>query len=266
MKETLGQYLRRKREARLISIQEISHSTGISIPMISALEEDKFHLIPRPEVTAQYLKKYAAYVSLDKKDILNRYKTQCERNHKKENNFPQLSTFSEGEKPSKLMRRVGRLSRKQIIEGIFWAGIVIWALVLLYLYVHVMSLKKTGMLAIQEVIASKEARHEASPQRNDPMPSVTSEKNVSSPERSSQEPSRSVVPVPLERHTGIKGLSSQASSTRHVPGKAKVIGNQKRKLYHVQGMKYYNRVKSHNRIVFNSEANAVKAGYHKAPE
>jgi len=87
MKETLGQYLRRKREAHLISIQEISSSTGISISMISALEEDKFHLIPRPEVTVQYLKKYAAYVSLDKKDILIRYKTQCERNHQKENAF-----------------------------------------------------------------------------------------------------------------------------------------------------------------------------------
>lgn len=266
MKETLGQYLKRKREAHLISVQEISHSTGISIPIISALEEDKFHLIPRPEMTAQYLKKYAAHVSLDKKDILNRYKTQCEHNHQKEYIFPQLSTFSESEKPSRSMRKVGRFSRKQIIESAFWIGIVIWALVLLYLYVHVLSLKKTGMLEIQEMISSKEVGQEASRQTNVPMPSVTSEKTGNSPERSSHEPSRSVVAVPLERHTGIKGLSSQASSAQRVPGKVKVIGNRKSKLYHMPGMKHYHRVRSPNRIVFNSEAEARKAGFRRAPE
>jgi cytoskeletal protein RodZ len=266
MKETLGQYLRRKREAHLISIQEISHSTGISVPMINALEEDKFHLIPRPEVTSHYLKKYAAYVNLDKKDILNRYKTQCARNHQKEYSVPHLSIFFEGEKPPKSERRAGRLSRKQIMEGIFWAGIVIWAFVLFYLYVHVLSLKKTGMLEIQEIMPSQEIRQEASLQRNDLTPSVTSEKNGNSPQPSSRGPSLGIVPVPLERQAGIKELGSQASSARQGAGKAKVIGNRKSKLYHKPGMKYYHRVRSYNRIVFNSEADAITAGYRKAAE
>jgi cytoskeletal protein RodZ len=230
------------------------------------LEEDKFHLIPRPEVTSQYLKKYAAYVSLDKKEILNRYRTQCEPNHQQEYIIPRLSIFFEGEKPPKSKRMAGRLSRKQIIEVIFWVGIVIWALVLLYLYVNVLSLKKTGMLEIQEIIPSKEVRQEASLQRSEPATSIKSEKNGSSPQRSSHEPSQNIVPIPLERQSGIKGLASQASSARQGAGKAKVIGNRNSKLYHVPGMKYYHRVKSNNRIVFNSEADAMKAGYRKAPE
>jgi hypothetical protein len=152
------------------------------------------------------------------------------------------------------------------MEGIFWAGIIIWAFVLLYLYVHVLSLKKTGMVEIQEMIASKDARQETSQQRNDPMPSFASERNGSSPERSSQEPSQNVVSVLLERHTGLKGLSFQDSSARHAPGKTKVVGNRKSNLYHTPGMKYYHKVKSQNRVIFNSETQAIKAGYLKAPE
>ena len=266
MNETLGQYLRRKREAHLISVHEISHSTGISVPMINALEEDKYHLIPHPEVTLQYLKKYAACVSLDKKDILNRYKAQCARNHQKEYSIPHLSIFFEGEKPQKSKIRAGRLSKKQIMEGIFWAGIVIWAFILLYLYVHVLSLKKTGMLDIQEIMPSKETMQQASLQRNAPTLSVTSEKHGNSPQRSSQGTSPGIVPVPLERHAGIKELSSQASRARQLSGMAKVMGNRKSKLYHKPGMKYYHRVRSYNRIVFNSEADAITAGYRKSPE
>jgi cytoskeletal protein RodZ len=50
MEETLGQYLKRKRESRLISLQEISHSTGISIPSIKALEDDNFSSFPHPKI------------------------------------------------------------------------------------------------------------------------------------------------------------------------------------------------------------------------
>lgn len=232
MNETLGQYLKRKREAHLISVQEISHSTGISVPMINALEEDKFHLIPSVEVASQYLKKYAGYVSLDKKDVLHRYQMQYERNHHKEHSVPHLSIFFEGEKPPQAKKGASHLSKKQIMEGIFWAGIVIWACILLYLYVHVLSLKKTGMRDMQELIPSQVARQETSLQRDDPSPSVTSEKNGSFLQCSSQEPSPGVMLVPIERHAGIKESVSQTSSARYVPRKTKVIGNRKSIFYH----------------------------------
>ncbi len=266
MKETLGQYLRRKREAHLISIQELSHSTGISVAMINALEEDKFHLMPRPEVTAKCLKKYAAYVRLDKKDILNRYKTQCELHQHKEHCFPQLSVFSEGGKSSPQRRGMECLSRKQIIEGVFWIGIAVWALIIIYLYVHVMSLQKTGMLEMQEIITSKEVAQEDSRQSNAPMPSAVSDKIGNSPEHFSHDSARSGVAVPLERSAGMQEFSSQAFSAQYAQGQAKVIGNRKSKLYHAPGMKYYHKVKPQNRVIFTSEAHAVKAGYRKAPE
>ncbi len=48
--------------------------------------------------------------------------------------------------------------------------------------------------------------------------------------------------------------------------KIKVIGNSDSKKYHLPGMKYYNSVKTYHRVEFDSEADAIKAGYNKAPQ
>jgi hypothetical protein len=48
--------------------------------------------------------------------------------------------------------------------------------------------------------------------------------------------------------------------------KTKVIGNSDSKKYHLSGMKYYNSVKAYHRVEFNSESDAINAGYNKAPQ
>lgn len=47
--------------------------------------------------------------------------------------------------------------------------------------------------------------------------------------------------------------------------KIKVIGNRDSKRYHLPGMKYYDAVDASHRVEFDSEADAIKEGYHKAP-
>lgn len=47
--------------------------------------------------------------------------------------------------------------------------------------------------------------------------------------------------------------------------RVKVIGNRDSLRYHLPGMMYYHEVYAHHRVEFNSEAEAVAAGYHKAP-
>jgi PilZ domain len=47
--------------------------------------------------------------------------------------------------------------------------------------------------------------------------------------------------------------------------KTKVIGNSDSKKYHLPGMKYYNAVKASHRVEFDSETDAIRAGYNKAP-
>ena len=50
-----------------------------------------------------------------------------------------------------------------------------------------------------------------------------------------------------------------------VTQKTKVIGNSDSKIYHLSGMKYYNAVKAYHRVEFDSETDAIRAGYSKAP-
>lgn len=54
------------------------------------------------------------------------------------------------------------------------------------------------------------------------------------------------------------------NSARTVEKSVKVIGNRDSKRYHLPGMMYYNKVKKYHRVIFNSEEEAIEAGYHKA--
>jgi tetratricopeptide (TPR) repeat protein len=50
------------------------------------------------------------------------------------------------------------------------------------------------------------------------------------------------------------------------PKGVKIIGNRDSKRYHLPGMKYYDLVKAYHRVVFQSEKEAIRAGYHRARE
>lgn len=47
---------------------------------------------------------------------------------------------------------------------------------------------------------------------------------------------------------------------------AAIIANRDSKRYHLPGMPFYDKVKKHHRVVFNSEQEAINAGYYKAGE
>jgi hypothetical protein len=55
------------------------------------------------------------------------------------------------------------------------------------------------------------------------------------------------------------------SVSQQQPEKFDVVANSDSKLYHLPGMKYYNRISSHHRVIFTSEEAARQAGYRKAP-
>jgi hypothetical protein len=63
----------------------------------------------------------------------------------------------------------------------------------------------------------------------------------------------------------MKPASATPAAVSPAEQKTKVIGNKDSKRYHLPGMKYYNAVEAYHRVEFDSEADAVKAGYHKAP-
>jgi TolA-binding protein len=69
----------------------------------------------------------------------------------------------------------------------------------------------------------------------------------------------------LARQNKGKNINRENSSSS-VPAEKKiiVIANSDSKRYHLPGMPFYNNVKKHHRVLFNSEEEAIKAGYYKA--
>jgi hypothetical protein len=77
-------------------------------------------------------------------------------------------------------------------------------------------------------------------------------------------PDRSEINVPAkESKPALEGDPPEKS----LPAKeqeVKVIGNRDSKRYHLPGMKYYDKVLAYHRVEFDSEKEAIEAGYHKA--
>ncbi len=270
MKETLGQYLRRKRESHLISLEDIAQATGISVPLIRVLEEDNFHVIPRSEMSMKYLKKYAAHLKLNKKDVLHRYEMQYDPTNQTKR-LPQLSLFSSGNASYKQIKAEKSLFRKPSFQVVLWSSIILWALVFFSLYVHITTPKKDARES-EQTPASKDVRKEFPRERTVPMPSVASKKTGHSPDyaagslanRPAQKPT--AAPVPLKPQGSAKEFAAPALNVPPAQGKAKIIGNSDSKRYHLPGMKYYHKVKAYHQVIFNSETEAIKAGYTKARE
>lgn len=72
-RESLGQYLKRERERRGISLREVAKNTRIREPFLQALEEDRYDLLPSPTIVKGFLTAYGKYVGLDLKPLLLRY-------------------------------------------------------------------------------------------------------------------------------------------------------------------------------------------------
>lgn len=71
--ETLGAFLKTRREESNVSIEQVAYATRISLKMLRALEEDDHTALPAPTFVRGYLQAYAKYVRMDTQDLLLRY-------------------------------------------------------------------------------------------------------------------------------------------------------------------------------------------------
>jgi len=90
--ETLGQYLKRERESRRISVEELSRTTRINYPFLRALEENDFDFFSQDDFIPGFLRLYAPHVGLDCQEVLQRYEFQSEI-HRQKRAFQQLPLF-----------------------------------------------------------------------------------------------------------------------------------------------------------------------------
>jgi cytoskeletal protein RodZ len=137
--ESVGQYLKRRRESRSVSLEEIAIHTRISMDYLEALERDDFQFFPRKDYIEGFLRSYARCLGLDGEEVLRRYHLQREMARLQES-FEQIPLFPsdppiQEAHPSKRRNPLRALSEKfkkiSPPGKILWQiGIVIGALVL----------------------------------------------------------------------------------------------------------------------------------------
>ncbi len=70
---SFGENLRREREMRGISLEEISATTKISVRFLEALENDDFGNLPGGIFTRGFIRSYAKYLGMDEEHVITEY-------------------------------------------------------------------------------------------------------------------------------------------------------------------------------------------------
>lgn len=72
---SFGENLRREREMRGVTLEEISDSTKISVRFLDALESEEFSKLPGGIFTRSFIRSYANYLGLDPEQVLGEYQS-----------------------------------------------------------------------------------------------------------------------------------------------------------------------------------------------
>jgi cytoskeletal protein RodZ len=226
-RETLGDYLKEERESRLISVAAVSKALKIDPSWVSSLEHNDFSIFPSKKEITDFLKRYAAFLLIDGEELVRRYEMQSQIIFP-DRSIPESMTGPGSSKvPTNHMKIRRRLDTKGYRQRRFRLA-VFAALAAIPLIV-------IGIYSIFYREPVKVLRDD-----------------LSRTERSIE--SRFHTPAPPPAPQPQSQLQPQ-----------KVIGNKDSKRYHLPGMLYYDAVEAYHRVEFNSEAEAMAAGYHKAP-
>ncbi len=71
--EPVGQFLRRAREKRQMSVEEIARSTRVPMDRVTRIEADQFDELPGEVFVRGFLKSYARAVGVAPEEVLARY-------------------------------------------------------------------------------------------------------------------------------------------------------------------------------------------------
>src|SRR5215469_15721532 len=71
---SFGENLRREREMRAVTLEEMSETTKISVRLLTALEHDRFGELPGGIFTRSFIRAYAQYLGLDEEHVLSEFK------------------------------------------------------------------------------------------------------------------------------------------------------------------------------------------------
>ena len=74
--ESLGEYLRSKRELKELSLEEVANVLKIKVWYLSVIEQDFFDLLPAGGYDRKFLTEYAKHLGLDSEEVIRRYEEE----------------------------------------------------------------------------------------------------------------------------------------------------------------------------------------------
>lgn len=89
-----GDWLRRQREMREISLRDIADRTKISLRYLQAMEDNRFDLLPAPIFAKGFLREYARYVGLNPDEVVNHYLSVQQQGSPEEEGVKKDATLS----------------------------------------------------------------------------------------------------------------------------------------------------------------------------
>ncbi len=137
--ESIGKRLRVEREKKGVSLEEVSAQTRIHHSILKALEENRFNDIPSPMYVKGFLKKYADYLGLDSRLMVEKYLAT----HPK---APEQVLILEGEGIGR-----ERFRRFLILMGVIVAILVVLAISSYYIVRSLASRSKETALEVAKV-------------------------------------------------------------------------------------------------------------------
>ncbi|HID98080.1 MAG TPA: helix-turn-helix domain-containing protein [Thermodesulfobacteriaceae bacterium] len=72
-KETIGEYLKRERELRQITLEEIAEGTKIAIHVLKNMEADNWEELPAEVFIKGFVRSYAEFIGMDPEEVILRY-------------------------------------------------------------------------------------------------------------------------------------------------------------------------------------------------
>jgi len=115
---SFGASLRRERELRGVSLQEIAASTKIGVSMLKAIEDDRFDKLPQGLFVRGFVREYARFLALDEQKILTELSF-----HASQAPVPEAPPREPGSRISS--RLAARLVNGGLVAGVFGMVVIL---------------------------------------------------------------------------------------------------------------------------------------------
>jgi cytoskeletal protein RodZ len=120
--ESPGEYLKRERELRGVSLKAVSEAIRVSLGLLEALERDDYDILPHPTYVKGFIKAYCNCLGLDGNDAVLRYEVYLSESPEK---------VKEGIVQG--LGRKSRLSPNAMVAILFAIGVLTVALYFIFL-------------------------------------------------------------------------------------------------------------------------------------